>query len=236
MPGQEHRSATRLSEAEASVTPVKVRWRIFKNYTYLIVDSRTGDAAVVDPAWDLSAIRAVIDAAGARVTRILLTHSHLDHVNLAEALSELSGAVVHMSETEVDRHGFRCRNLEPVRDYDVLDVGDLIISCISTPGHTVGSSSYLLPGAFFTGDTLFSEGCGICGDASAAKEMFRTIQRIKSVIDPDTRIYPGHSYGTPPGQTLARLMHENIYLQLDQEEMFVAFRTRRNQRNLFGFS
>ncbi len=90
--------------------------------------------------------------------------------------------------------------------------------------------------SMFTGDTVFTEGCGICeDDGSSAEEMFRSIQRIKSEVSPYVRVYPGHSFGKAPGHTIEDLFQYNIYFQIDKKEYFVKFRTRKNQKGIFDF-
>ncbi|WP_268964163.1 MBL fold metallo-hydrolase, partial [Paenibacillus sinensis] len=79
-------------------------------------------------------------------------------------------------------------------------LGDTQITCILTPGHTYGSACYLTSDHLFTGDTVFIEGCGLCDTVGGDPEqMFHSIQRIKSAINPMVQIFPGHSYGKNPG-------------------------------------
>jgi len=89
---------------------------------------------------------------------------------------------------------------------------------------------------FFCGDTLFIEGCGLCsGKGADPNNMFDTLQKLKAKISPQTRIYPGHCYGKPVGQSFKYVLENNIYLQFDGREKFVAFRMRPHQSNLFKF-
>ena len=93
----------------------------------------------------------------------------------------------------------------------------------------------MLPDGLFTGDTIFTEGCGSCSSQGSASSMFKTIQNIKNTVDPSVRIYPGHSYGKSPGSTLDYLLKENIYFQIDKENTFINFRMRKNQKNILCF-
>jgi hydroxyacylglutathione hydrolase len=117
-------------------------------------------------------------------------------------------------------------------------VGQMLIEPIFTPGHTPGSTCYLIGENLFTGDVLFAEGCGMCPDTEAAYAMFASLERLKSRVRPQTLVFPGHSYGRPPGQPMSQLRRENIYLQFSDKESFAAFRLRRGQNvaRMFSFS
>lgn len=214
-------------EAPYHVAALKVRGPSIRNFSYLVVDRATGKAAVVDPAWEPETIMGKARELGATVTAVLLTHSHFDHVNGASPLVEQSGADVFMSAREIDQYGFRCDRLNALEEGDAVRVGATEIACLLTPGHTAGGACYLLPDAMFTGDTIFSEGCGICTAAGGSPEdMYRSVGRIKRSIDPRVRIFPGHSFGMEPGRTLGALMLDNIYFQIEDRETFVAWRMR----------
>jgi hydroxyacylglutathione hydrolase len=90
----------------------------------------------------------------------------------------------------------------------------------------------------FTGDVLFAEGCCMCPDTEAAHAMFASLEHLKTRVRPQTRIFPGHSYGQPPGRPMSQLRRENIYLQFSNQESFAAFRLRKRQdiARLFSFS
>jgi glyoxylase-like metal-dependent hydrolase (beta-lactamase superfamily II) len=86
----------------------------------------------------------------------LETHIHADHLSRSQRLAEQSGATLYLPEQ--DRVSF---SFTPIRDDDVLEVGEAKLKAIHTPGHTPESTSYLLDDqALFTGDTLFVEGVG----------------------------------------------------------------------------
>jgi glyoxylase-like metal-dependent hydrolase (beta-lactamase superfamily II) len=135
-----------------------------------------------------------------------------------------------MSSFEIEDYGFRCKNLMKVYDKEVLRFGETAVFCMWTPGHTSGSMCFFLKESVFTGDTLFIEGCGGCHfKGGSAEHMYDSIQRIKSYASPDMRVYPGHSFGEPPGLTIAELYERNIYVQLESRKHFVDFRMRPNQ-------
>jgi len=209
---------------------------MFANYSYIVVDTATKAALVVDPAWEIDKITKKLYELDAHLEAILLTHSHHDHVNLVNPLVKRFSPRVYMSKTEIDYYGFRCNNLYALNDMDEINVGETRVSCLHTPGHTAGGMCYLLEDSIFTGDTIFTEGCGICNtDGGSAEQMFESIQRVKSIVTPDFLVYPGHSYGKAPGKTIDYLMEWNIYFQFETIEYFVDFRMRKNQKGLFRF-
>lgn len=209
----------------------------FRNYNYIITDKYSNEAVIIDPAWDLNLILGQIRRLNVNPTSILLTHSHDDHVNLVRPLLEYFDAKVYMSAAEIDYYSFDTENLVPFQDMDEIRLGRTLITCLVTPGHTAGGACFLLAGHLFSGDTLFTEGCGICNaPGGSADEMFNSIQRIKHIVPPHVCVYPGHSYGEAPGYTLGYLLQSNIYLLIDDKEVFINFRMRKNQQHILRLS
>lgn len=208
----------------------------FKNYCYIIMDTATNFTAIIDPAWELGTIESFLKKTNANLVTILLTHSHFDHVNLVNPLLEKYDPKVVMSAKEIEYYKFTCRNLTAIENGDSLKLGDTDIKCLLTPGHTAGSTCFLLSNSLFTGDTIFTEGCGTCNtDGGSPEEMYASIQMIKNTVPPDILIYPGHSYGKTPGHSLNYLIKENIYFHIDKLEQFISFRMRKNQKNILNF-
>jgi glyoxylase-like metal-dependent hydrolase (beta-lactamase superfamily II) len=173
---------------------------------------------------------------GARPTTILLTHSHFDHVNLIEPLIRKFDSQTYMSLKEIEFYKFRCKNLNPIQHNDIIQIGKTKITTLLTPGHTAGSTSFLLSGSLFTGDFIFIEGCGICNtEGGCPEKMFNSIQMIKETVASDVCVYPGHSYGRNPGFPIGYLMENNIYFSICEKKLFINFRMRRNQTNIFDF-
>ncbi|MBU5346883.1 MBL fold metallo-hydrolase [Paenibacillus lautus] len=208
----------------------------FINYSYIVLDKSSRSAIIIDPSWELDTIIGKLNDLNADVKGVMLTHSHYDHVNLASVLTEIYECDVFMSSVEIEDYGFNCRNLTSLSDNEVVMFGETNVTSLWTPGHTSGSMCFLLEDCIFTGDTLFIEGCGGCNFKGASAEaMYNSIQKIKSFAAPELRVFPGHSYGTPPGQTISMLYDQNIYFQLDSLQHFVNFRMRPNQDRLFNF-
>lgn len=219
-----------------AVYPLKVSRGVFHNYSYLIACHESRDAVMVDPAWESERLRAKIDDLGVRLRAVLLTHSHFDHTNLADAISERYQVPAFMSQQEIDYYQFRGRDLQALMDRVEIHLGSIAVTPVLTPGHTRGGVCYAIGANLFTGDTLFAEGCGIChGPGAAADDMYASVQGLKRSVQPEVQIFPGHSFGQAPGRRFGELLKHNLYLQIDSREHFVRFRNRRLQPRALGF-
>ncbi|AKF95943.1 MBL fold metallo-hydrolase [Brevibacillus laterosporus] len=200
------------------------------NYVYIIVDRLTKQAAIVDPAWDMPAICSVIEKNNLQIVMILLTHSHEDHVQLVEPLVSRYNCKVYISIHEANFYQFQCSNMQVLDDGSRILLGGTAVTCILTPGHTAGGMCYSLSHSLFTGDTIFIEGCGICSKYGGDPyRMFESMRRIRTMIEPNVLIYPGHSFGIFPGVSMKYVIDNNLYFQIDDVETFVRFRMRPNQ-------
>lgn len=216
---------------------LKVRFQLMTNYNYIIVDSATRSAVIVDPAWEFDKIQQAIIQSAVELKGVLVTHSHPDHINLAAKVSEFYDCPVWMSVDEIEFSGFQAKKLVGI-DSTPWYVDNMLINPIPTPGHTPGCICYMIDNSLFTGDVLFVEGCGICPDIDAAFDMYESLGRLKNMANASTRVFPGHSYGRPPGQEFGLICRENLYLQFKNRESFSAFRLRagQNRQKIFSFS
>jgi hydroxyacylglutathione hydrolase len=198
----------------------------WENFIYLIGDKATRTCAVVDPAWDAEVILAEAAKLDVRITDVLCTHSHFDHVNRVDALVEKLDVPVHMLDEEIDFSGFTSENLERHRAGDALTIGKhAAVTFVHTPGHTPGSTTYRIRDGVVTGDTMFVQGCGRCDFVGGDPEvMYDTLKRLVEGLPRDTRMYPGHNYGPVTVSTLDEELRENPYLQHQTVVDFVAHR------------
>ncbi|PPA87170.1 MBL fold metallo-hydrolase [Brevibacillus laterosporus] len=200
------------------------------NYVYITVDRLTKQAAIVDPAWNMPAICSVIEKNNLQIVMILLTHSHQDHVQLVEPLVSRYNCKVYISIHEAHFYQFQCSNMHVLDDGSRILLGGTAVTCILTPGHTAGGMCYSLSHSLFTGDTIFIEGCGICSTYGGDPyRMFESMRRIRTMIEPNVLIYPGHSFGIFPDVPMKYVIDNNLYFQIDDVETFVRFRMRPNQ-------
>ena len=218
------------------VIVLEMSYLFMKNFNYLIVDSVSGKAVIVDPAWQMEKIDQAIKDTGSELSGVLVTHTHPDHIHLANDTAEKYRCPIWMSNAEIASSRFSAPRLVGIDEVS-WSVGGMEIQPILTPGHTPGCICYLIGDNLFTGDVLFAEGCGICPDIQAAYNMFASLEYLKTKLRPTTRIFPGHSYGKQPGQLFSLLLKENIYLQFDSKESFAAFRLRSGQKRskIFDF-
>jgi glyoxylase-like metal-dependent hydrolase (beta-lactamase superfamily II) len=194
------------------------------NFVYLIGDRETGEAVVVDPAYDPGALIDVLEADGMRLVGALGTHFHADHVGgdlwghrivgIAELL-ERADVPIHLQADEVDwvtrTTGVSADHLAPHASGDTVMVGSIPITLIHTPGHTPGSQCFLVDGKLVAGDTLFLDGCGRTDlPGSNPEDMYYSLtQRLAQVPD-DAILYPGHLYSEKPSATMAETRSRNV--------------------------
>ena len=213
---------------EPAVVMLKMQHQHMRNYNYLVIDPQTRQAVLVDPAWQLEKIEQALDEADANLVGVLLTHSHHDHIHLAKEVAKLNQVPIWMSHQEIEYSNFDAPTLEAIDETPIF-FGDSVVMPIITPGHTPGCACYKIGSNLFTGDVLFAEGCGVCPDEQAAHQMYYSLNMLKQRIKPETRIYPGHTYGKLPGQKFASLLKNNIYLQFPDKVSFASFRLRKRQ-------
>lgn len=205
------------------------------NYVYLEIDEYTKKAVLVDPSWNLEELLYYISYLKLDLSAVLLTHSHFDHTNLAERIAVQTGASVYMSRVEAESYHFNCKNLITVEDGDIISVGEKDIKCLLTPGHTRGGMCFLTDKSFYSGDTVFLEGCGFCPDHKSAGEMYDSFQKILKTTDKNLYVYPGHYYVKVQHMTLKDVLDYNIYFQFRTREEFIQFRMREGQKDLLKF-
>jgi hydroxyacylglutathione hydrolase len=159
------------------------------NYTYLVIDPDSNEAAVVD-APEAAPVVARASALGVRVTKILSTHHHPDHSAANPELAKRYGVPVLGHESDSERlPGFT----DGLREGDTVTVGGLSARVLFIPAHTRGHIAYVFPGAVFSGDTLFAAGCGRLFEGTPAM-MHEALNVKLSALPGDTRVYCGHEY------------------------------------------
>jgi hydroxyacylglutathione hydrolase len=160
------------------------------NYSYLVIDEDQGIAAVVDCA-EVDPMLDAARAAGVRITAVLSTHHHYDHVG---GNAEIAGKIpVRVYGNEDDRERIPAIT-DGVRAGDSVHLGRLTAKVIFIPAHTSGHIAYHFASeaSVFTGDTMFAAGCGRLFEGDPA-QMMDSLARLAALPD-ETRVYCGHEY------------------------------------------
>lgn len=196
--------------------------------TYIVSCPETKRGIVIDPGGDAEKILEMINRLGVRIRYIFNTHGHADHILANLELRKALDAPVCVHEADADffakpevrmalkkELGLEARGSADVRlkDGDCIKVGNLAVEVIHTPGHTPGSSCFLVEGNLFTGDTLFVGDVGRTDLTGGSLDLLlKSIKEKILVLPPETVIRPGHDYGETPTSTLAWELKENPYI------------------------
>ena len=159
------------------------------NYGFLVRDEVSGEVAAVDTP-DGDAILAALDRLGWRLSTILNTHKHHDHIGGNEQLRRQTGAkVVGPAEVTLRTHVDQI-----VAGGDRIELGETSFEVLDTGGHTLNHVSYFSDRdrVAFVGDTLFAMGCGRLFEGTA-EQMWASLSRLAALPD-DTRVYCAHEY------------------------------------------
>jgi hydroxyacylglutathione hydrolase len=179
------------------------------NFGVLLRDAATGTVASID-APDAAEVARQLKAKGWKLTHILTTHHHGDHVDGNLELKSATGCTIIGPRGEaskipgIDSH---------VGEGDSFKLGSFDVKVLDTPGHTAGHISYWIPAAkvAFVGDTLFSLGCGRILEGNA-KMMWSSLEKLMA-LPPETSFHCGHEYTAANGRFALGIEPENEVLQ-----------------------
>jgi glyoxylase-like metal-dependent hydrolase (beta-lactamase superfamily II) len=208
------------------------------NFVYAIGDRATGEAVLVDPAYDVGGLLDTLAGDGMRCTGVLATHYHPDHVGGSMMGMHLEGVSALLDRVSVPVHvqGVEAEHVHAVtgvgddhlvhhRSGDTVTVGAVDIELIHTPGHTPGSQCFLVDGRLVAGDTLFLEGCGRMDLPGADPEqMYESLTQKLAKVPDDAILYPGHRYSVESSATMGITRERNIvYRHTSREQWLMAF-------------
>jgi glyoxylase-like metal-dependent hydrolase (beta-lactamase superfamily II) len=189
------------------------------NFTYIIADEESGDAAVIDPSWDLDEVFHALKKNDWRARYVINTHTHFDHVLGNEQVAEVTGAkIVQHKNSQLEKD-------IAVSDGDMIEIGSIKLRVLHTPGHSKDSMCLVLDGQLvFTGDTLFVGSCGRTDlPGSDPAEMYQSLFDRLGRLDESLTMYPGHNYGPTPTSTIGREKKTNYVLQPRSKQEFLEF-------------
>jgi len=179
------------------------------NIALLLHDKASKDSIAID-APDGPAILAALQKAGRRLAAVLVTHHHRDHTEGLALLKRETGAKIFGPALEAAQIGALDSELQ---DGQIFTCGSFTITAMATPGHTLGEICYYLPQQklVFTGDCLFSLGCGRIFEGDAAM-MYHSLQKL-AALPPATQIYCGHEYSADNARFACTVEPDNPALQ-----------------------
>ncbi len=201
--------AVELPEHGPIVQRIPVAHGGYTENCYIVACRSRLRAAVVDPGGAVDVISRSLETGGFRLELALLTHAHGDHLGgLRALLADRPGVTVvsHPMERDPAMRGLNAR-WEAARDSAAIPLGDLSVTPLFIPGHTPGSTCYLVDGVCFVGDCLFAGSIGRPGDRQVYARMLNLI-RSKVLSLPDaTILLPGHG----PATTVAEEKDHNPF-------------------------
>ena len=189
------------------------------NFSYIIADDATREAAVVDSSYNAGELSRILTAENLKLKYIINTHGHSDHTAGNQELRSMFSAktVVHkLSRINAD---------VTVDDGDIIRIGSVPVKVIHTPGHTPDSICLLVDNQkLLTGDTLFVGECGRTDlPGGNSKSMYNSLFNKLLKLNDDVEVYPGHDYGSKPSSTIGEERRLNYTLVPRSLAEFIEF-------------
>ena len=191
------------------------------NYIWLLKNRASGHIAIVDPS-NAEPVLNIIQSEGLEPIAILITHHHWDHIGGISGITEKYDIPVYTPKTESVAGSTR-----PVGEGDVISLPELNLelNILDVPGHTSGAIAYYAEGMVFSGDTLFTAGCGRLFEGTPP-QMHASLSKFKSLPDA-TLLYCGHEYTVSNLQFAKNVEPDNLAIQ---QRLAQAILTRNNNQ------
>jgi len=199
------------------------------NFVYAIGNLESRQAVLVDPAYGTQDLLEMLEADGMQLVGLLATHYHPDHVGgdlmghriqgVAEIL-ETKSVPVHVNAAEIPWvkavTGLEDDALVGHESGDVLELGDIKVEMIHTPGHTPGSQCFFVNGErLVSGDTLFLDGCGRTDlPGGDPEQIYESLTKRLARIPDEAMLYPGHLYSPEPFASMGETRERNYVLRV----------------------
>ncbi len=188
------------------------------NFSYVVADETSKEAAVVDSSFNVNAILNLATEKGLKIKYVINTHRHQDHIAGNEQIkSRFNSKIVshRMSNIGADIQ---------VANGDTVKVGKVVIKIIHTPGHTNDSICLLLDNKLLTGDTLFVGECGRTDlPGGSSEDMYDSLFNKLLKLNDKIEVYPGHDYGPRASSTIGEERRTNYTLKRRSLEEFAEF-------------
>ena len=204
------------------------------NFVYLIGDRKTRECIVVDPAYAVDDILNIVEQDSMKLTGVLATHYHPDHVGGSMMGIKIQGVADLLEKTQVPIHinkhetkwvarttGLDEKDLVQHEGGDKISVGDVAITFVHTPGHTPGSQCFLVEQRLVAGDTLFLDGCGRTDlPGGNPGDLYTSLQTLAS-LPRETIVCPGHQYSALPSANLGDVVSTNHVFRPSSQQQWL---------------
>ena len=187
-------------------------------YTYLIASAKGREAVIIDPVIEnVNEYIQLLKDLDLKLVKVIDTHIHADHVTGASKLKQATNCTTLMGEhTPAEAVEIK------VKDNELINIDNLKIRSIYTPGHTVESYSFLLDNYLFSGDVLLINGTGRTDfQNGSSKDSYHSIFNKLLKLPEETLLYPGHDYNGEKVSTIGKEKKFNPRLQVKSVDEYI---------------
>jgi len=194
-------------------------------YTYLIASAKGREAIIIDPVLEnVEDYISILKQLDLKLVKVIDTHIHADHITGASKLKQATNCTTIMGEhTPADTVEIK------VKDQEIINIDNLKIKSMYTPGHTSDSYSFLLNNYLFTGDTLLINGTGRTDfQNGSSKDAYNSLFNNLLKLPEETLVYPGHDYNGKFSSTIGNEKKYNPRLQVKNEGEYIDLMSKLN--------
>ena len=194
-------------------------------YTYIIASAKGREAVIIDPVLEnVEDYIGILKELDLKLVKVIDTHIHADHITGASKLKQVTSCTTIMGEhTPADTVEIK------VKDSEIIDIDNLKIRSMYTPGHTSDSYSFLLDNYLFTGDTLLINGTGRTDfQNGSSKDAYNSLFNNLLKLPEETLVYPGHDYNGKFSSTIGNEKRFNPRLQVKSVDEYVDIMSKLN--------
>ena len=194
-------------------------------YTYIIASAKGREAVIIDPVLEnVEDYIGILKELDLKLVKVIDTHIHADHITGASKLKQATNCTTIMGEhTLADTVEIK------IKDNETIDIDNLKIRSMYTPGHTSDSYSFLLDNYLFTGDTLLINGTGRTDfQNGSSKDAYNSLFNNLLKLPEETLVYPGHDYNGKFSSTIGNEKKFNPRLQVKSVDEYVDIMSKLN--------